>query len=84
MQHGSLNYLSAECTENIKLKRQVFACGIRNQGKFGLMESGIPLNIGIQIQVLLTKTMQSRNLESAIRSLESRIQDCLEFPYIGR
>ena len=21
------NYLSAECTENIKLKRQVFACG---------------------------------------------------------
>ena len=42
------NYLSAECTENIKLKRQVFACGIRNPGKFGLMESGIPLNIGIQ------------------------------------
>ena len=47
-----------------------------------LKESEITLTIGIQIQVPLTKT-EIQYLESKIRGVKSRIQDCLGFPYLG-
>ena len=66
------------------------------QGKFGLWnleswalesrihfkESGFPLMIGFRIQVPLKKT-GIQYLESGIQGVESRIQDCFEFPYMG-
>ena len=67
------NYLSAECTENIKLKRQVFASEIRNPGKFGLMESGIPLKIGIQNPSSIDK--DHAILEPGIRNPQFGIQN---------
>ena len=51
-----------------------------------LKESGIPLNIGIQnpsSTFPLTKT-GIQCLQSGIQGVESRIQDCLGLPYLGR
>ena len=42
-----------------------------------LKGSGMPLTIGVGNQVRLAKN-------PGIEYLESRIQDCLGFPYIGR
>ena len=48
-----------------------------------LKESGIPQHLESRIQVLLTNT-GIQYLESGIYSVESRIQDCPRFPYMGR
>ena len=76
---------------------RVRECGFQNPRNFCwwnpesgqlLVESGIP-GFGIRnpfkssIQVPLTKT-EIQYLESVIHGVESRIQDCLGFPYIGR
>ena len=76
---------------------RVRECGFQNPRNFCwwnpesgqlLVESGI-LGFGIRnpfkssIQVPLTKT-EIHYLESVIHGVESRIQDCLGFPYIGR
>ena len=45
-------------------------------------ESGIPLTTESGIQVPLN--LESSTLEPRIHSMESRIQDCLGFPYMGR
>ena len=52
-------------------------CGIQ------LNESGILLRIGIQSKVPLENT-GIKCLESGINGVESRIQDCLGFPYMRR
>ena len=49
-----------------------------------LEESRIPLTIGIHNPSSTDKDHGIRNLEFVIRGVESRIQDCLEFPYTGR
>ena len=49
-----------------------------------LEESGIPLKTGIHYPSFTDKVHGIRNLEFVIRGVESRIQDCLEFPYTGR
>ena len=46
------------------------------KSRIQLKKSGIPQKIGIQDQFPLTKT--------GIHGVESRIQDCLEFPFKGR
>ena len=71
--------------------------GFRNPGSFarkiwnpGDLESGIqpnesriPLTIGFRIQDPLIKA-GLQYLESLIEGVESTIQECLGFPYIGR
>ena len=67
--------------------REIFACGIRNPGKFCLwnleswaLESRIKLKeSGMQGS---TKKAGIKCLESGIHSMESIIQDCLGFPYM--
>ena len=74
-----------------------FACGIQNHpricswgiGNPGLRESGIqlkkswiPLTIKIRNSSSTNKESKIYCLESGIHSMESRIQDCLAFPYI--
>ena len=49
-----------------------------------LKESGISLTIGIQNPSFTDKDHGIRNLEFVIRGVESRIQDCIEFPFMGR
>ena len=78
--------------------REIIACGTRKLGNFSLwnpeswaawnpqyhsrnLESQKRLPSGIQFP--LTKT-GIQFLESGIYGVESRIQDCLGFPYIGR
>ena len=63
---------------------------VSGSGKILLVESGMQLKefeISItneaRIQVPLTKT-RIQYLESGIHGMESRIQDCDGFPYIGR
>ena len=73
-------------------------CGIWNPRKFcfwnpessvlesgiQIKESGIPITIGIQNSTVLQKNTGIQYLESAIHSVESRIQDCAGlFPYMG-
>ena len=70
--------------------REIFACGIWNPGKFnGLwnleswaLESGLQLKqSGILLMIhLKTKTQCP---ESGIQGIESSIQDCLGFRYMG-
>ena len=59
------------------LESWVLECGVQ------LNESGILLRIGVQSKVPLEKTGK-KCLESGIHGLESRIQDCLGFPYMRR
>ena len=59
------------------LESWALECGIQ------LNESGILLRIGIQSKDLLEKT-EIKCLELGIHGVESRIQDCLGFPYIRR
>ena len=59
------------------LESWALECGIK------LNESGILLRIGIQSNVQLEKT-GIWCLESGIHDVESRIQDCLGFPYMKR
>ena len=59
------------------LESWVLECGVQ------LNESGILLKIGVQSKVPLEKTGK-KCLESGIHGLESRIQDCLGFPYMRR
>ena len=49
-----------------------------------LKESGIPLTNGIRNPCSTDKESEIQYLESGIHSMESRIQDCLGFPYKGR
>ena len=53
------------------------------ESRIWLKESGIPLTIEIQSPRELTKT-GTQYLESEIHSVESGIQNCLGFPYMGR
>ena len=48
-----------------------------------LKKSGIPLTIGIRNPNSTNKESTIQYLESGICSVESRIQDCLGFPYGG-
>ena len=59
------------------LESWVLECGVQPN------ESGILLRIGVQSKVPLEKTGK-KCLESGIHGLESRIQDCLGFPYMRR
>ena len=59
------------------LESWVLECGVQ------LNESGILRRIGVQSKVPLEKTGK-KCLESGIHGLESRIQDCLGFPYMRR
>ena len=52
--------------------------------KFLLVESGILLRIGIQNPSSSDKESGIQYLESGIHGVESRIQDCLRFLYVGR
>ena len=72
---------------------EIFACGIRNTGKFGMWnpeswvlesriqhkESRIPLTI-----IGFTDKTGIQYLESKIHCVESRIQDCLGSPHMGQ
>ena len=49
-----------------------------------LKESGIPLTIRIQNPSSTDKETRIQYLESGIDSVESRIQDCLRFRYMGQ
>ena len=49
-----------------------------------LKESGIPLTIGIRNPNSINKESRIQYLESGICGVESRIQDCLGFSYMGR
>ena len=49
-----------------------------------LEESRIPLTIGNHNPSSTDKDHGIRNLEFVMHGAESRIQDCLEFPYTGR
>ena len=49
-----------------------------------LKESGIPLTIRIQNPSSTDKETRIQYLESGIESVESRIQDCLRFRYMGQ
>ena len=74
----------------------IFACGIRNTGNFvcgirnpGLVESGIQLKESrISLTVAIwnpsstDKESEIQYLKSRIHDMESRIQDCLAFPYM--
>ena len=71
----------------------ILARGIQNpailfsvESGIRLKESRIPLEIWIRIQVHPTNKLESStwNPESGIQCLESRIQDCLGFPFMGR
>ena len=59
---------------------KMFACGNLESGiqEILIVESGIPLTIRIQNQVLLTNT-GIKCLESEIHAVELRIQHCLGF-----
>ena len=64
--------------------QEIFARGIRRTQKIFAMESGnkpeaiqIPLKTGIQ-------NPRSTDKESGIRGVESRIQNCVGFPCMGR
>ena len=48
------------------------------------MESGISLLIGIRYPSFNDEESGIRYLEFGIQGVESRIQDCLDFPYLGR
>ena len=77
--------------------REIFACGICKHKKFcfwnpeswalgseiQLKESGIPLTIEIQNPTFTEKDWKGI-LVSGIHCVESRIQNCLGFPYMGR
>ena len=77
--------------------REIFACGIWKHRKFcfwhpeswalgseiQLKESGIPLTIEIQNPTFTEKDWKWI-LVSGIHCVESRIQNCLGFPYMGR
>ena len=56
--------------------RENIACGIWNLGNFFWGIRDPPITIGV-------RNPSSSHKESGIQSLDSRIQDCLEFPYIG-
>ena len=58
-------------------KKWVLESGIQ------LKEAGIPFTIGIQNQISLTKS-GIQYQESGIDSLESKIQDCPGFSYMGQ
>ena len=63
---------------------------IPESGKILLMESGIQLKeYGIPLKIVIqnpssTDKYWNPYLESGIHSVESRIQDCPGFPYIGK
>ena len=44
----------------------------------------MPLTIGIRNPSYTYKESETQPLESGIHGLESRIQDCLRLPYMGR
>ena len=60
-----------------------FACGVQNTGLWNLEhfsgKSGIPLKIGIQ-----NPSSPDKEWNPAPWNVESRIQDCLGFPYMGQ
>ena len=60
-----------------RAKKWILESGIQ------LKESGIPFTIGIQNPISLTKS-GIQYQESGIDSLESKIQDCLGFSYMGQ
>ena len=80
-----------------KLTMENVCRGIRNPANFCLWnpgswalesgiqfkESGILLTIGIQNPSSTDKDSRIQYLESGIQDVESRIQDCLGFPYKG-
>jgi len=49
-----------------------------------IMESGISLLIGIRNPSFKDEESGIQYVESGIQGVESRIQDCLGFPYLGR
>ena len=49
-----------------------------------LKESGIPLTNGVWSPSSTDKESEVHYLESRTQGVESRIQDCLGLPYIGR
>ena len=74
-----------------KFKQCIAPCQVRESGilGFGIRNTAQTRNpeshgrLESRIQVLLTKT-GIQCLESGIHGLESRIQDCPGFPYMGR
>ena len=57
--------------------------GIRNTAQ-GIPNLIISLTIGIRNLIFTDKESRIQNLESGIHCVESRIQDCLGFPYMGQ
>ena len=79
--------LQMACTVQIVEKKSYKVIRIPESQKFLLGESGVAAQ-GIRNPFEdcnpESKFLESSSLESGIHGVESRIPDCLEFPYMGR
>ena len=76
---------AVQLSESLELEKteEVFAYGIWNPGFWNPEYSSRNPESQLRLEVLLTNS-GIRYLQSGIHGLESRIQDCPGFPYMGR